>query len=491
LNTVRELFVNSTSRFPDNPAVIEGDIRITYKELASITDSLSSFLYSKGLKKGDAVSILLPNSIEFVAAFFAISNLGAISVPINTAYKKEEISFYVKHSLSNIILAEGKLKPLLDEIFKEGDVRIAVVKGDYSEWGISSPDVHGFNPPAIDSSDEAIYLYSTGSTGRPKRVSRTHKNLVALADNHTETVGWTDKDRILFTVPISHTYGFGNFISAVKIGALIYVINEFNRNHVLDLLEKELITVFPAVPVMLDVLAKTYLPEPKDLSSLKLVLSAGAPLPERTFRAFRDKYGVYPRQLYGSSETGVISINLGAGIEGTFNSVGRPVKNVVVEIRDENGNKLALNEVGEIAVKSPSMTTTGYYGLPEETEAVFKNGYYFTGDLGRIDEDGFIYITGRKKLFINISGNKVDPVEVENILLMHDSIKEAAVLGITDNGGSESVKAVIVCDGELKREDIIKFCRDRVSEFKIPRIIEFRDELPRSPTGKVLREELK
>jgi len=137
------------------------------------------------------------------------------------------------------------------------------------------------------------------------------------------------------------------------------------------------------------------------------------------------------------------------------------------------------------------MTTTGYYGLPEETEAVFKNGYYFTGDLGRIDEDGFIYITGRKKLFINISGNKVDPVEVENILLMHDSIKEAAVLGITDNGGSESVKAVIVCDGELKREDIIKFCRDRVSEFKIPRIIEFRDELPRSPTGKVLREELK
>ena len=489
--TVKELFLSSVNNFTDKTAIVENDNRISYGELGQMVENFSSFLVSTGIKKGDAVSILLPNSIEFITAFFSIANIGAVSVPINTSYKKEEISYYVKHSSSNMILTQYSLAHLAEELSSDIDCSFAVVMGDSVDWNTDSALSKSLTDIPFSPDDEAIYLYSTGSTGTPKRVSRTHGNLVALADNHTATVSWTEEDRILFTVPISHTYGFGNFISAVKIGATIFVVKDFNRNGVLNLIEKESITIFPAVPVMLDVLAKTYMPEPKDLSSLKLVISAGGPLPEKTFQSFHEKFGIYPRQLYGSSETGVISINLGDDIEKTYNSVGRHVKNVTVEIRDESGGLLGVDEVGEIAVKSPSMTTTGYYGLPEETDAVFKDGYYLTGDLGRIDEDGFIYIVGRKKLFINISGNKVDPVEVENVLLEHGSIKEAAVLGITDNDGSESVKAVIVNDSELKKEDIIKYCRDRIAGFKIPQIIEFRNDLPRSPTGKVLREQLK
>ena len=491
MSTVRELFLFSTSKFSDNIAVVEDDQRVSYKDLGSMVDSFSSFLNSKGIKKGDAIIILLPNSIEFVVAFFSISNLGAVSVPVNASFKKDEIAYYINHSSAKLILTQAQLKPLVDEVSSENKVPYSIVKGASSEWNTHYFEADTIQSIAIDSNDEAIYLYSTGSTGRPKRVSRTHQNLVALADNHTQTVGWTEKDKILFAVPISHTYGFGNFISSIKIGATIFVLSGFNRTRVLDLLEEESITIFPAVPVMLDVLAKTYLSQPRDLSNLKLVISAGAPLAAKTFISFYEKFSVYPRQLYGSSETGVISINLGDDIKNTFNSVGQHVKNVVVKILDEGGQELGIDEVGEIVVKSPSMTTTGYYGLPEETKEVFKDGYYFTGDLGRIDKDGFIYIVGRKKLFINISGNKVDPLEVENVLLDHPNVKEVAVLGITDSDGVESVKAVIVPSEVIQKKDILELCRERIAEFKIPKTIEFRDELPRSPTGKVLREELK
>ncbi len=489
MSTVRELFLSSVKNFPKNTALVEDNKRVSYRELGSMVDSFSSFLTSKGINKGDTVAIVLPNSIEFVIAFFSIASLGAVSVPVNTAFKKEEIAFYVNHSSAKLVLTEVKLKSLAEDAVSDTSTSVAVVKGENAERNITKADS---NPPevSIEPDDEAIYLYSTGSTGKPKRVSRTHLNLVALADNHTETVGWTDEDKILFTVPISHTYGFGNFISSIKIGASIIVLGDFNRNRVLDLLEEESITIFPAVPFMLDVLAKTFLPEPKDLSSLKLVISAGAPLSERIFHSFYKKYGIYPRQLYGSSETGVISINLGDDIESTFNSVGRHVNNVEVRIVDENGNKVGVDEVGEIAVKSPSMTR-GYFELPEETKKVFRGGYYFTGDLGRIDRDGFIYIVGRKKFFINISGNKVDPSEVENILLKHPKVKEAVVLGVNDSDGIERVKAVLIADKGILKKEILEFCRDQIAEYKIPRIIEFRDELPRSPTGKVLREELK
>lgn len=489
MSTVRELFLSSVKNFPENTALVEDNKRVSYRELGSMVDSFSSFLTSKGINKGDTVAILLPNSIEFVIAFFSIANLGAVSVPVNTAFKKEEIAFYVNHSSAKLVLTEVKLKSFAEDAVSDTSTSVAVVKGENAEWNITKADS---NPPevSIEPDDEAIYLYSTGSTGKPKRVSRTHLNLVALADNHTGTVGWAENDKILFAVPVSHTYGFGNFISSIKIGASIIVLGDFNRNRVLDLLEEESITVFPAVPFMLDVLAKTFLPEPKDLSSLKLVISAGAPLSERIFHSFFEKYGIYPRQLYGSSETGVISINLSDDIESTFNSVGRHVNNVEVRIVDENGNKVGADEVGEIAVKSPSMTR-GYFGLPEETKKVFRGGYYFTGDLGRIDRDGFIYIVGRKKFFINISGNKVDPSEVENILLKHPKVKEAVVLGVNDSEGIERVKAVLIADKGTKNKEIFEYCREQIAEYKIPRIIEFRDELPRSPTGKVLKEELK
>jgi long-chain acyl-CoA synthetase len=490
MTTVPDLFLSTVNRYKDKTAVVDGERRVTYGTLDSTVKSLASFLISKEITHGDKVAILLPNSIEFITSFFSVAGIGAVSLPLNATYKHEEIRFYVSDSRVKLLITEERLKSTAESITSGLNVSLAIVKGGKRDWSfVENEAMDGFGA-SVRPNDEALYLYSTGSTGKPKRVSRTHFNLIALADNHTETIGWTEKDRILFTIPLAHTYGFGNFISAVKVGASIYVLEGFNRNRVADLIERESISVFPAVPFILDVMAETFSPKPRDFSSLKLVLSAGAPLSRHTFFKFHERFGVYPRQLYGSTETGVISINLDEHIENNFDSVGPPVKNVEVRVFREDGSEALRNEVGEIAVKSPSMTT-GYYGLPEETERVFKNGYYFTEDLGKIDDKGYIYIVGRKKLFINVAGNKVDPQEIENFLMMHPKIKEAVVLGSTDSYGNESVKAVIVPKEDIDTKEIYNYCRDKVADFKLPRIIEFRKEIPKSPTGKVLREYLK
>jgi long-chain acyl-CoA synthetase len=482
--------LSAAYRYASRTAVIEDGKSVTYKELAQMASGFASFLSSRGIGKGDRVAVFLPNSIELIAAIFGTALSGSVSVPIDSTFKEQEVGFYLKHSGAALLATSDGLGHVARK--SRSGVDIALIKGASTPWKFND-DISGeFLVPDIGTEDEAIYLYSTGSTGVPKRVARTQYNLAALAENHTETVSWDYNDRVLFAVPISHTYGFGNFISAVKVGSTVVVCGDFNRNRVLDLLERESITVFPSVPIMLDVLSKTYLSAPKDLSSLKLVISAGAPLEESTFHRFREKFSIYPRQLYGSTETGVISINLCGDeeIERRFNSVGRPVKNVVVKILGDDGKEVGSGETGEIAVRSPSMTT-GYFGLPEETAKSFRGGYYFTGDLGMVDAEGYIYITGRKKFLINVGGFKVDPTEVEKLLMRHPDVVETAVLGVKDGAGNERVKAVIVSACPLEIREVLEFCSGRIAEYKIPQVIEFRSELPRSPTGKILREQLK
>ena len=488
--TIPDLFLSTVNRYKDKTAVVDGERRVTYGTLDLMVRSLSSFLISRGIGHGDKVAILLPNLLEFITSFFSVASLGAVTLPLNVAYKAEEIRFYVSDSRVKLLITEESLKSIAEKGTDGLGISIIVVRGDKKDWSYLDSNKHPYIKVLIQPSDDALYLYSTGSTGRPKRVARTHYNITSLADNHTETVGLTENDRVLFTVPLAHTYGFGNFISAVKVGASIYVLEGFNRNKVADLIERESITIFPAVPFMLNVMAVTYSSKPRDFSSLKLVISAGAPLSRQSFFKFHERFGVYPRQLYGSTETGVISINLSQDIENNFDSVGPPVKNVEVKIFKEDGNEANINEVGEIAVKSPSMTT-GYYGLEEQTKRVFKNGFYFTEDLGKMDEKGYIYILGRKKLFINVAGNKVDPTEVENFLLTHPKIKEVVVLGAKDQYGNELVKAVIVPKEDMDSKEIYAYCKDHVADFKTPRMVEFRKEIPKSLTGKVLREYLK
>ena len=490
MRTMNDIFLESVRRFSGRPAIIDGERTLTYSELGEAVESLAAFLALRGVGKGDKVAILLPNSAEFAAAFYASVLLGAVSVPINNLCKEDEIRFYVTDSGARVLLTDAALKMTAERAVSESGAGVAVVRGEGADWGAGAAETGNLAAAEVKPDADAIYLYSTGSTGKPKRVARTHQNLAALAENHSDTAGFGDTDRVLFVVPLSHTYAFGNFISSVRGGAASVMLEQFNRNGVLDVLESEAVTIFPAVPVMLDALAGTFTPEEKDLSGLRLAISAGAPLRAETFRKFHERFSIYPRQLYGSTETGVISINLADDIENRAASVGRPVNQVIVKVFGDGGEELETGAEGELAVRSPSMTR-GYDGLPEETEKVFRNGYYFTGDLGKIDAEGYIYITGRRKFFINAGGYKVDPAEVENVLLNMPGITEAAVLGVEDKSGKEHVKAVLVSERPVTAGEVAAHCRGSLADYKIPLAIEFRDALPRSPAGKVLKEQLK
>ena len=469
-------------------AIVDGGFSATYSELCVLVNSLSVYLESAGIRKGDRVCLFMPNSAEFVVGFFAISNIGAICVPVNAKYKKEELNHYILHSGSKFILTSDELLETAKEL--DAEIKTIVIKGKGADWDLDKIEEKDYEIAGdISDKEKVIYLFSTGSTGVPKCVARSHGNLLALAENHTSTVGWDSSDRILFVIPISHTYAFGNLISALKIGAAVHMLEDFNRKSVVESILENKITIFPAVPFMIDILSRYAPAKGSNFENLKHVISAGAPLSENASSEFYNNFGIYPRQLYGSSETGVISINLADDIHGKLGSVGRPVNNVEVNIVDENNNQLNSGQSGEIIVKSPSMTDR-YENLPEESGQAFREGYYYTGDIGRIDPDGYIYITGRKKLFINISGQKVDPGEVENILLQNKDISEAAVVGRKNSSGAEFVAAYIVTDKDLKASDIIKFCRDKISDIKIPSAIKFVSEIPKSPTGKVLREKL-
>ena len=476
-----EILYSNLGRNSRRAAVRCGGETYSYARLCRFVDGFSSFLLERGVSPGDRVCVFLPNSLSLAVSVFSVARLGAVCVPVDSACGTEEIRHCVEFSKPALIVTEESLAETA-----------APVSGEVKTVSVTRDDFLGdapAGPPVNSSSDKAIYLFSTGSTGKPKCVARSHANMIALARNHTATINWDSGDRILFSIPISHTYGLGNFVSALSVGACCCFLPGFVRKDVLGALEEEEITVFPAVPFMLETLARSARGESYGFPRLRHVISAGAPLPEETFFSFHRAFGIYPRQLYGSSETGVMTINMAEDIEKKRLSVGKPVENVAVRVVSETGSELPAGKTGEIIIRSPSMTD-GYVDFPEETERVFVDGFYHTGDLGMFDGDGYLFIRGRKKLFINISGNKVDPHEVENLLMTHEKITEAAVIGVPGPGGREEVKAFIVSDG-LARRDVVDFCRGKLSGYKIPARIEFADALPRSPAGKVLREKLR
>lgn len=476
-----EILYSNLGRNSQGAAVWYEGETYSYAQLCGFVDGFSSFLSRQGISRGEKVCVFLPNSLSLAVSVFSTARFGAACIPIDSSCGTEEIRYCLEFLKPALIVTDESLARTVAPVSK-GIKTVSVTRDDFT--GDPPADPSGNSP-----SDKAVYLFSTGSTGKPKCVARSHANMIALAQNHTATINWDSGDRILFSIPISHTYGLGNFISAVSIGACCYFLPRFVRKEILGVLEKEEITVFPAVPFMLDILARSADRGDYDFSRLKHVISAGAPLAEESFFSFHRAFGTYPRQLYGSSETGVMTINVAENIVEKRLSVGVPVENVIIRVVSEKGEELPVGKTGEIIIKSPSMTD-GYVGSLEETKRVFVDGFYHTGDLGMFDSDGYLFICGRKKLFINISGNKVDPYEVENLLMTHEKITEAAVIGAPAAGGREEVRAFIVADG-LTRRDIVDFCRGKISDYKIPAKMEFVDALPRSPAGKILREKLK
>jgi long-chain acyl-CoA synthetase len=451
----RYLYANAGYR-PNHAALVHGDERVSHAELLERVERLAEGLRDRGVRAGDAVALILPNGPSFVTAFLAVTGIGAIVVPLNPQFKTDERRFCMGTCGVRHILADER--------------DIARLIEDHDRRPID---------PRL-SEETFVYQFSSGSTGRPKRLARTHGQLWAEAESYT----WiTPDDRLFCAVPLFHTYGMGCcLVAAVRNGATLVFLDEphpflLARNRALELLEREEVTVFPGVPFHYRLLADA--PRAADLLSLRLCFSAGSALDRASFDAFLQRFGIPVRQLYGCTEAGTLTVNLDPDPVATFESVGTPNGSVRVRIED-----------GEVVVSSPAMTS-GYCDDEQLNRRAFRDGWFYTADLGRLDDDGRLFVTGRRKLLIEVAGHKVDPIEVQDVIAAHPKVREAVVVGVpTMTRGDEVVKAVVVPDDGCGEREVIEFCQERLANFKVPRMVEFRDEIPKSPLGKVLRKYL-
>jgi len=458
--------------------------RFTGADLCEQADRLAGGLEAHGIGAGDPVAIVLPNGLAAATAFLAVTRLGAVAVPLSPQSKPAELAFVFRDAGIAAVLTDERGAARCSELGAR------VITGLEA---MSEDDGPAAAPPRPG--DDAVYQYSSGSTGRPKRVPRTHAQLAAEAEAYTAATGLTADDTILCAIPLFHTYGLGCcLLAAVHSGATLAVLAgpvpfAIHREAALDVLEREAVTVFPAVPFMLRVLAEA--PRAADLSALRLCFSAANALPPATFEAFHRRFGVPVRQLYGLTEAGAVTVNADGDPWATARTVGRPLPGVDVEILDAGGKAVGAGRIGEVAIRSPAMTC-GYAGVDEAVNReAFAAGRFLTGDRGRVGEDGRLVLTGRRKLLIDVRGDKVDPIEVEDVLAVHPKVREVVVVGVPSGVvGEELVKAVVVPGERCGERELIRFCRERLANHKVPQLVEFRDEIPRSPLGKVLRKDL-
>ncbi len=483
---------------PDRTAVVYRDEQLSLAELVERIERLANGLSKHGIGAGDAVGLVLRDDPWFVAAFHAIAALGAKVVPANPAFKQAELDFWFRSTGVRAVISDERTAGVCERIVAGFDAPVQVI-GSGAGHGQSvtlaglveegSAERLEARPP----DEPLVGQFSSGSTGRPKRLDRTHGQCLAEAESYL-ALGLTAQDKILAAVPLFHTWGMGACIFGAAVSGATLVILEdphpflLKRHRALELIENEGITVFPGVPFNYRLMADS--PADADLSSLRLCFTAGMAMPRETFEAFGERFGVLVRQLYGSTETGMIAANMSDDPVSTFESVGTPVKGVSVEIVDDDGAAVPQGETGEVTVASPS-STIGYGDLPELNAVAFRDGRFFTGDLGRVDENGMLFIEGRKKLLIETGGFKVDPIEVEAVINAHPAVTESVVVGVdTEVPGEQKVKAVVVLEGECEERELIAYGRERLANFKVPQSIEFRDEIPKSPLGKVLRKYL-
>ena len=515
-----QILEDSAKKYPEKTALIFLGKKISYRELDETSDRVAAFLKNLGVGKGSRVIVDLPNTPHFVAAYYGILKTGATVVQCNPLYTEREIryiqenseaeyGFFVEFVYPRIknLLAEGRLKKVV--ICKIEDylpfplnilypLKKEKVKIETSEKVVYWKDVLKTPPtkerPSIDPKEDiATFLYTGGTTGVPKAVMSTHYNLVA---NVYQTLEWvvdrSPDDVFIGALPYFHSFGMTTSMNApIALGSTIVLIPDpRDIKRILGSIQKYRATIFCGVPTMYAAILNHPDLKKYDLSSIKACISGAAPLPVEIKRKFEAVTGGKLVEGYGLSETSPVALGnpvYGLNKEG---SIGIPFPDTYAVVIDDEGKVLPAGEVGEIVIKGPQVMK-GYYKMDEETKKVLINGWLLTGDMAKMDEDGYFYIVDRKKDMIIAGGYNIYPREVEEVLYEHPAVVEAAVVGVPDPYRGETVKAFIVLKpeyrGKVTEQEIIQFCKERLAAYKVPRLVEFRDELPKSAVGKILR----
>jgi long-chain acyl-CoA synthetase len=490
---------NAKDRFSDKEAILFGGESITYHHLHERSCRLSSALkIIADLRPGDRVGLFLPNRPEFIVSYYAVVRLGVIAVSLNVMLKREEVKFILNDCEAKLLITTSSQLdqvPEPDEIPSVKKV-VCVNKMDRGEildidGLLSSGASDPLTSASLAKNAGAAILYTSGTTGKPKGVLLSHGNLVSNVGATIQHTRMSAADRLICYLPLFHCFG-QNFImnASVTSGATLILHERFQPDEILDSIKSNRVSMFFGVPVVYARLLS--IPKTAEyFRNVRYCFSAAAPMPVRVARQWRDKVGKIIYEGYGLTETSPFA---------TYNhdsyyrdgSIGTPVSGVEVKIIDAAGRALPPGEIGEIAIKGPNVMH-GYFRRPEETAEALRNGWFFTGDIGKMDDDGYLYLVDRSKDMINVSGFKVWPREVEEVLLLHPSLAEVAVVGIPDPESGEAVKAFAVLKPSeaMREEELIDFGRSRMAVYKAPRFVEFIDALPKNPTGKILKRELR
>nr|WP_264158154.1 fatty acid--CoA ligase family protein [Psychrobacillus glaciei] len=484
----------------------------TYAEFQQSVERFASALQLLGIEKGDNVGFLLGNSPHFLISLYATMRIGATAVPINPIYTSEEISYIVKNSDAKAIIALDALLPLVEkgeDIFTTVENYIICetqpdtadklkalpdsLKGKVKSFTLlisnSSPNAE---PVEVLDDDNAVILYTSGTTGQPKGAMLTYKNVYSNARDVAEYLSFKPEDRIIATLPVFHVFALTVVVNApLLMGATILLVPRFNLQDVFTIAKECKATVFAGVPTMYNFLYQFPEGKVEDFSTIRLAISGGSSLPVALLHNFEDKFNVRVSEGYGLSEASPVTCFNPIDRDRKPGSIGTNIVNVENKVVNELGEEVPVGEVGELIVRGPNVMK-GYYKMPEETENTIRDGWLYTGDLARQDEEGYFYIVDRKKDMIIVGGYNVYPREVEEVLFEHPGIIEAAVVGVPDPTFGESVLAFVVKkDQSLTKEQLHDYCVEKLAKYKLPKQFEFLEELPKNTTGKILRRSLK
>lgn len=496
--TIDKLLKHRAHFSPDLEALVSGDKRYTYKEYLERVNQLAHYLLEQNVQKGDRVALLCKNNHQFPTILMAILHIGAVAVPISWKLSADEMKFINDNCQPKILFYDEEFSPLLSSIENSSTPPIMVLAGSGKDTSPSFEELLAGRMTedpyhiSIEKEDPAIIIYTSGTTGMPKGVVITHDNICSAIPGTSIAVEFDFEDRYLAASPLFHVSGLIAMICSIQQGMTMIFMTDFDPIKIWDLIETEKITSMMSVPPMLFYMHPEFKNRERDISHLKSFICGGVKVPETLIRQY-DDLGISITQVYGCTEAaGAISAwTTKMGMD-TCASVGKVVQNLDVKIvNTETRQEIPIGNVGEIAVKGAQIFKK-YWAHPEATQQVFEDEWFFTGDAGKIDENGFLYVLDRYKDLIIHGGENIYPAQVEEVIIEMNAVQEVALIGIPDDVWGEIPRAYIVKKPHyhLNDEDILNYCKQKIANYKLTEIV-FVDELPKSSFGKVMKSVLR
>ena len=496
--TLGYLLKRSAWKFPNKTAIVFEGKRITYDELDQRVNRLANALLKLGIKKGDKIASMMFNSSDLIEVYFAAAKIGAINVPINYRLVGEEVNYIIDHSDSSTLVYDKDLRNVIEPLLESKRLNSISVGQKHYFDSInyeelirasvdSEPDI------SVDEKDLRFIMYTSGTTGFPKGAMFTHRNNLWAALSIIITKKYDFNEVVLIVNPLYHMNSYINVIAGLFMGNKIVVMRRFDPLKMMKLIESEKVTICSVVPTICEKLLEVLKDHEFNTTNWRYCTSTGAPWPFGMKKAFRERFPqVVMADAYGATEVFSGTLIQGSEILEKPKSVGKPYLDTIIRIVDDQGMELPSGQIGEIIFYGPHVTQ-GYYNDPVATGEALREGWFYSGDLGYFDEDGYLYLVDRKKDMIISGGENIFSLEIENVLLRNEKILEAAVVGFPDDQWGEVVKAYIVLRPSvtMSKDEVINFCQEHLASYKKPRYVEFVDALPKNSLGKILKKDLR